>query len=178
MPQLRLDKKRFYKYFRMDIACFDEILNLIKDDIEKRYTNLREHYQFTRRLKSYKIGYFFTNSIIISVEAIFDSQRKRQKTRLVAKEIKFAGVSLSPGEIFAPVCCSSLYAKDFESTNISRGENFAVAPNYSRQCVHSLYLQGRIVRLIRSRVFWKSKQSGRYRIQVLHSFVIIIFCLK
>lgn len=31
--------------------------------------------------------------------------------------------------------------QDFESTNISRGENFAVAPNNSRQCVQAFIPQ-------------------------------------
>nr|CAI5859438.1 unnamed protein product [Callosobruchus analis] len=42
MRQLRQDEKRFYIYFRMISDCFDEILNLIKDEIGKRDTNYRE----------------------------------------------------------------------------------------------------------------------------------------
>ena len=42
MPQLRQDEKRFYIYFRMTSDCFDEILNLIKEDIKKMDTNYRE----------------------------------------------------------------------------------------------------------------------------------------
>ena len=42
MPQLRKDEKRFYIYFRMTIACFDELLHLIENDIRKLDTNYRE----------------------------------------------------------------------------------------------------------------------------------------
>ncbi|CAH2006973.1 unnamed protein product [Acanthoscelides obtectus] len=42
MPQLRLDEQRFYVYFRMTPGCFDEILNLVKDEIRKSDTNYRE----------------------------------------------------------------------------------------------------------------------------------------
>ncbi|CAH1995266.1 unnamed protein product [Acanthoscelides obtectus] len=42
MPQLRLDEQRFYVYFRMTPQCFDEILNLVKDEIRKSDTNYRE----------------------------------------------------------------------------------------------------------------------------------------
>ncbi|CAL1671957.1 unnamed protein product [Lasius platythorax] len=42
VPQLLKDEKRFYIYFRMTIDCFDEIVNLIKDDIRKQHTNFRE----------------------------------------------------------------------------------------------------------------------------------------
>lgn len=35
MPQLRQDEKRFYIYFRMTSETFDELLDLIKDDIKK-----------------------------------------------------------------------------------------------------------------------------------------------
>ncbi|CAH1993203.1 unnamed protein product [Acanthoscelides obtectus] len=42
MPQLRLDEQRFYVYFRMTQECFDEILNLVKDEIRKSDTNYRE----------------------------------------------------------------------------------------------------------------------------------------
>ena len=40
--ELRKDEKRFYIYFRMTMDCFDEILELIKDEIKKSYTNYRE----------------------------------------------------------------------------------------------------------------------------------------
>lgn len=42
MDDLRQDEKRFYIYFRMTSDCFDEILNLIADDIRKQDTNYRE----------------------------------------------------------------------------------------------------------------------------------------
>lgn len=42
MPELEKDSKRFYMYFRMNYACFDEILELIQDDITKQITNFRE----------------------------------------------------------------------------------------------------------------------------------------
>lgn len=41
MPQLREDPRRFYTYFRMTPGCFDEILNLIADEIRKIPTNFR-----------------------------------------------------------------------------------------------------------------------------------------
>ncbi|KAJ8891096.1 hypothetical protein PR048_010606 [Dryococelus australis] len=40
--QLRQHEERFYIYFRMTIECFDEILYLIKGDIQKEYTNYRK----------------------------------------------------------------------------------------------------------------------------------------
>lgn len=42
MPELRKDEKRFYIYFRMTSECFDEVLDLITDDIRKCDTNYRE----------------------------------------------------------------------------------------------------------------------------------------
>lgn len=42
MSELRRDIKRFYIYFRMTPDCFDEICNLIKDDIKKEYTKYRQ----------------------------------------------------------------------------------------------------------------------------------------
>ena len=42
MPEIRQDEKRFYIYFRMPAECFDEILNLIKEDITKMDTNYLE----------------------------------------------------------------------------------------------------------------------------------------
>lgn len=42
MTELRKDPKRFYTYFRMDNECFDHILGLIHNDIEKQLTNFRE----------------------------------------------------------------------------------------------------------------------------------------
>ncbi|CAH1985227.1 unnamed protein product [Acanthoscelides obtectus] len=42
MPQFRLDEQRFYVYFRMTPECFDEILNMVKDEIRKSDTNYRE----------------------------------------------------------------------------------------------------------------------------------------
>lgn len=41
MPDLLKDEKRFYMYFRMTIKSFEEILNLIRDDITKQFTNWR-----------------------------------------------------------------------------------------------------------------------------------------
>ncbi|XP_017482455.1 PREDICTED: uncharacterized protein LOC108371411 isoform X2 [Rhagoletis zephyria] len=42
MSQLRKDHIRFYKYFRMTIECFDEVLSIIKNEIQKADTHLRE----------------------------------------------------------------------------------------------------------------------------------------
>ena len=50
MPELRQDEKRFYIYFRMPSECFDEILNLIKEDITKKDTNYREVISAEERL--------------------------------------------------------------------------------------------------------------------------------
>ena len=50
MPELRQDEKRFYIYFRMPIECFEEILNLIKEDITKMDTNYREAISDEERL--------------------------------------------------------------------------------------------------------------------------------
>lgn len=41
MPQLRDDPKRFFIYFRMSSNCFDEIVNLIDEDIRKEMTHYR-----------------------------------------------------------------------------------------------------------------------------------------
>lgn len=50
MPQLRQDEKRFYIYFRMTSETFDELLDLIKDDIKKQDTNYRESISPEERL--------------------------------------------------------------------------------------------------------------------------------
>ena len=42
ITKLREDEKRFNLYFRMTPSCFDEILNSIKETIEKKDTNFRE----------------------------------------------------------------------------------------------------------------------------------------
>jgi hypothetical protein len=39
--QMLEDEKRFYIYFRMTKDCFNDILNLIGDDVRKEYTNYR-----------------------------------------------------------------------------------------------------------------------------------------
>jgi hypothetical protein len=39
--QMLEDEKRFYIYFRMTKDCFNDILNLIGDDVCKEYTNYR-----------------------------------------------------------------------------------------------------------------------------------------
>ncbi|KAJ8879617.1 hypothetical protein PR048_020225 [Dryococelus australis] len=41
VPELLKDDKRFYVYFRMSVDCFDEILNMIRDDISKKATDFR-----------------------------------------------------------------------------------------------------------------------------------------
>lgn len=41
-PQLRKDEKRFFIYFRMKIAHFDELLALIENDIKKEESHFRE----------------------------------------------------------------------------------------------------------------------------------------
>lgn len=40
-PKLRRDEKRFYDTYRMYTESFDEILNMIKFDITKSYTEFR-----------------------------------------------------------------------------------------------------------------------------------------
>ncbi|XP_050503588.1 uncharacterized protein LOC126882658 [Diabrotica virgifera virgifera] len=50
VPQLRNDEKRFYKYFRMKIAYFDEIVNLIREDISELDINFRESISAEERL--------------------------------------------------------------------------------------------------------------------------------
>ncbi|XP_074026071.1 glucuronyltransferase I isoform X2 [Leptinotarsa decemlineata] len=40
--ELREDEQRFLIYFRMTVECFDEILDLIKEDITKQFTHYRE----------------------------------------------------------------------------------------------------------------------------------------
>lgn len=50
MPQLQKDPKRFYIYFRMTNACFEEILSFISEDIRKRDTNYRESISPEERL--------------------------------------------------------------------------------------------------------------------------------
>lgn len=50
MPQLRVDEKRFYIYFRMMPNCFDKILNFVKEDIRKVDTNYREAVTAEERL--------------------------------------------------------------------------------------------------------------------------------
>lgn len=50
MPQLRQDEKRFYLYFRMSSKNFDEILNLVNEDISKMDTNYREAISAEERL--------------------------------------------------------------------------------------------------------------------------------
>lgn len=42
MPNLRVDPKRFYLYFRMTPECFDEVLDWIHPEIIKMSTNFRE----------------------------------------------------------------------------------------------------------------------------------------
>lgn len=37
-----MDEKRFYIYYRMTFKCFDELLELIKNDIQKEHTDYRE----------------------------------------------------------------------------------------------------------------------------------------
>ncbi|KAJ8911443.1 hypothetical protein NQ315_008329 [Exocentrus adspersus] len=84
MPDLRKDEKRFYIYFRMSIESFDEILNLIKDDIRKYNTNFREsispeeRFAITLRFlatgdsfytigHSYRVGFSTVSSIVTEV---------------------------------------------------------------------------------------------------------------
>ena len=50
MPELKQDEKRFYIYFRIPSECFDEVLNLIKEDITKMDTNYREAIPAEERL--------------------------------------------------------------------------------------------------------------------------------
>ncbi|CAH1384646.1 unnamed protein product [Tenebrio molitor] len=49
-PLLRNDEEIFFLYFRMNFECFDELLNLIKDDIQKQCTNYREPIEPVERL--------------------------------------------------------------------------------------------------------------------------------
>ncbi|XP_050500955.1 uncharacterized protein LOC126880922 [Diabrotica virgifera virgifera] len=41
-PELRRDENRFYTYYKMNFESFDEILDLIKNDITQQQTNFRE----------------------------------------------------------------------------------------------------------------------------------------
>lgn len=49
-PKLREDRVRFFIYFRMTIEHFDEILNLIRPDITKKFTHYRRPIDPTERL--------------------------------------------------------------------------------------------------------------------------------
>lgn len=40
--QLRQDEGRFYTAFRMNFECFDELLEMIRNDIKKNNTNYRD----------------------------------------------------------------------------------------------------------------------------------------
>lgn len=48
--KLREDKQPFFIYFLMGFSCFDELLNLIKNDIQKQYTTYREPIDPMQRL--------------------------------------------------------------------------------------------------------------------------------
>lgn len=50
MRDLRNSPQRFFIYFRMPEACFDEILELIKEDITKQDTKYREAISAEERL--------------------------------------------------------------------------------------------------------------------------------
>jgi hypothetical protein len=54
MPQLRSNAKRFFIYFRMSSNCFDEIINLIDEDIRKETAahGLRPKIPFSHELRS------------------------------------------------------------------------------------------------------------------------------
>lgn len=49
-PLLRQDEFRFFMYFRMTCAAFDEFLHFIENDIRKEHTNYRECIEPTQRL--------------------------------------------------------------------------------------------------------------------------------
>lgn len=48
--ELRQHEERFYVYFRMTVDCFDELLELIKPDIKKQFTNYRRPIEPAERL--------------------------------------------------------------------------------------------------------------------------------
>lgn len=48
--QLRCDEERFYIAFRMNIDCFDELFEMIKDIITKENTNYRPSIDPRQRL--------------------------------------------------------------------------------------------------------------------------------
>ena len=50
MKQLRQDEVKFKEYFRMSRNQFEQLLSLIKDDIEKKEVNYRESISAEERL--------------------------------------------------------------------------------------------------------------------------------
>ena len=50
MKQLRQDEVKFKEYFRMSSNQFEQLLSLIKDDIEKKEVNYRESISAEERL--------------------------------------------------------------------------------------------------------------------------------
>jgi len=50
MKQLRQDEVKFKEYFRMSSNQFEQLLSLIKDDIEKKEVNYRESNSAEERL--------------------------------------------------------------------------------------------------------------------------------
>ena len=50
MKQLRRDEVKFKEYFRMSSNQFEQLLSLIKDDIEKKEVNYRENISAEERL--------------------------------------------------------------------------------------------------------------------------------
>ena len=50
MKQLRQDEMKFEEYFRMSSNQFEQLLSLIKDDIEKKEVNYRESISTEERL--------------------------------------------------------------------------------------------------------------------------------
>ncbi|KAJ8913488.1 hypothetical protein NQ315_013868 [Exocentrus adspersus] len=66
MPELRKDEKRFFIYFRMTVACFDELLHLIENDIRKLDTNYREAISPEERL-SIALRYLATGDTFYTI---------------------------------------------------------------------------------------------------------------
>lgn len=50
LKQLRKDELKFKEYFRMSMKQFDQLLSIIKKDIEKKELNLRESIPAEERL--------------------------------------------------------------------------------------------------------------------------------
>ena len=50
MTELRNDNEKFFNFFRMSQNTFNELLSLIKDQIQKQDTNMRDSIQPEQRL--------------------------------------------------------------------------------------------------------------------------------